>query len=331
MLFIIIPFIVIGFRIYKNYPQVDLSHYDFVSRFHQQILESLPKDSVLACFTDISCFALSYKQEVENIRQDILIIPPQYNLLRNKLSKIENLKGFDYAIGDFLTLDYLTWNIDKRRVFVLDLDQEYVKYLGFNYGFTYYIPYGYLGELTREIPQNLPPQRYDFSQELKDGFNPDLDLMRKFIKVIIPRIHFMNAQQYIYLGYRDIARKQLNYASDLLHQLPEVDRKDLEGRRDSLENLSPLINYKPESKVQSVTELINTADKYFESGRIDKAYIGALGSITIDPLSEEGRLRLAKSYELMGDFEWALIEYKHVLKYYPQNSEALAKVLQLEK
>jgi hypothetical protein len=312
------------------YPKLSLRNFTFINAFHQQLLTDLPARTVLGCFTDTACFNLLYQQEVNGLRPDVTILPAAYPLVMKRLQSQPDLHGFDYKNDPFLTLDYLTWNIGKRPVYVTDLSQVYYNLLGMSFGFTYYIPHGYVGELTRDVPKTMPTANYAFSDEMKAISVPQEDTMRVWFKMTLARLHYFNAAAYLKMGYRDLARDELNRYSDLLYQLPQVSRDDIESARIFVESQSPTSNFAPGSQVQPVEEILKNIDNFISRGKISMARSGALGLVAIDPKNELGRLKLAEIYEQIGDKNFALIEYKNVLKYYPGNSKAQQKVKQLE-
>lgn len=322
--------LVIASRGIKIYKEVNLRNYDSISKFHKNILESMPKEAILACYSDLACFAFLYSQEVEGIREDVLILPIAYEIVDRKLEKIDDLHGFDYTENPWKTLDYLTWNIDKRPVFLYDYNDSYVDMLGRKYAFTYFVPYGFSSKLTRQIPEKLIMPDYSFAYELQNEKTPKLDLMRKWFKATVSRNISFNALDLLEMGYRSEARENLNIASNLLYQIPEMERERIEAQRESIEAKYPLENKKPGTKVQDEKEMIKTIEILIDQNKFNNAYTGALGAVTINPLNMEARLLLAYLLEIGQNQKAALQEYENVLKYYPDNKEAQEKVIELE-
>lgn len=320
----------LSWRIWSVFPEVNLRDYTFISQFHRQVLTNLPKDSLLACFTDTNCFALLYEQKVNGLRPDVVIVPVAYPLVQKQLDKTPNLRGFDYEKNPFKMIDYISWNIDKRPVFVIDMPKTYYELMGLNYGFLYYIPNGYVGQLVKKIPETLSTSDYTMSLEMKKLPTPKLDLMRVWFKTSIARMHIFNSAMYQKMGYRDITRDELNISSDLLFQVPQVPRDEIEGSRTNVESSGPQINFASGTETQSVEEVLKSIDAFLEKGKLQKAYTGALGAVIIDPVNEQARMKLAEIYERMGDKDFALIEYKNVLKYHSQNEQAKNKIWRLE-
>ncbi|NMC35711.1 DUF2723 domain-containing protein [Candidatus Beckwithbacteria bacterium] len=314
--------IVLLWQVQSNYRQVDLSHFNIVSRLYHQMLSNLPKDSMLACFTDTACFALLYEQSVNNVRPDVIVLPVQYPLVADKLAKYPNLRGYGYDKNPFLLLDYITWNVGKRPVFVTDIDQTYYNFLGMHYGFLYYIPHGYYGQLVKTVPETLPKTDYQLSLDLKKAHVSSKDLMRSWIKTIFARIHNFNSVMYQKMGFRAKVRDELNIASDLLFQIPQISHNQIEASRSYVENAGPVEAFGPGESGQTVDEVLKNVDEFIKRGRLDLAYIGAYGAVAMEPLDVKARLKLASIYEQLEEYDMAALEYSNILKYHPDNKEA---------
>lgn len=325
---IIIPILIYSLRIIKIYSQVNLKNYNFINKFHRQILSDLPQKSVLACFTDTSCFALLYSQKVEGFRKDIQIVPVQYPLVEKELIK-NNMQAFNYTKNPYKIIDILTNNIDKRPTFVLDIPQEYYEILGLRFGFIFYIPEGYVGKLTKKIPDKIQTFDFPLSQELADSPFPKFDKMRQYMRASVARLHTFNSTFYVRMADRDEARRQLNLASKILYPLPFTTFDQINSQRLSIEGSSPSYDYVPNYQVPKAEEIFAYYTQFREEGKIQKAFGAAQGSITIDPMFLEGRLALADLYEILGDSNFAKLEYENVLKYYPENEIARQKVQEL--
>ncbi len=319
-----------AYKVINTYSKVNLRSFTIVHDLHKHILEDLPQNSMLACFTDLSCFALLYAQEVEHTRPDVILVPAAHPLVHSKLESYQGLRGFTYPDDPYLTLDYLTWNIGKRSVFVVDMTPDFFDLLGTEYSFTYLIPYGYYGELTRRVPDELPVTSYELTDRMYATKVPPEDLMGTFVKSTFARFHVTNASIYQKMANRNRARDELNIAANLMFQVPQASPQEIEMTRTSIESTLPVINYKPGSTNQGIEDILKIVNDYLEKGRLQKAYIGARGTIVIDPLTEEGRLKLAEIHERMGDRKFALLEYKHVLLYHPENETAQQKVKELQ-
>lgn len=327
---LVVPALILIVSIVNTFKHVNLRNFTVFSRFHESVLENLPHDALIGCFTDTTCSALLYEQEVKGVRKDVIIVSPSHQLIQKKLNSIDNLKGFDYTNNTWLVHDYLTWNIGKRPVYVIDLPKTYYNLLGLTYGFTYYIPNGYVGELTREVPEVTPSVKYSFSEEIENMNVPSKDLMRTWLKTSYAQLHYFNAVMYLKMDYRSLARSELNTFSNILHQVEAISNKEIEDSRSYVEGSHPLVNFSPGSEVQPLSEIMNGVNAYLNDGKLQRAYTGALGIITIDPLNEEGRLKLAEIYEKMGNTQMAKVEYQHVLKYYPSNTQAQTKLAELK-
>ena len=127
-------------RMFINLHQIRVNQFILSEKLSQKVLQDLPADSLLICFEEKICDSILYEQVVNKVRKDVVtLIPSELDLNQNIAKK--NLHGFSYEDSFFKVLDYLTYNIGKRPVFVLGLTNDYINILGFDYSFVYYIPY----------------------------------------------------------------------------------------------------------------------------------------------------------------------------------------------
>ncbi len=314
-------------HIYAMYPKMNLKHFNFVNRFYSNVLTDLPQNSLIACFDDTSCFALMYSQEIEGVRKDITILPLAHQLVDNKLSQIPNFRGFDYKLKPFVITDPLTWNIGKRPVFVINLPNNYSDTLGNFFGFTFYLPTEYVGELTHQLPNTLPKYDYDFSHEMLNTHIPEIDKMKIGIKKMIAKNHQTNALYYLRMDQRNRTIDELNIMNTLLHQISYLDTKDIEANRIIVERGKPFDSYKLGSHSQDVEQIQKNVEQFLSKGKLNYAYKGALGIVTVDPTNVKGRIQLAEIYNRLGDNDLAKIEYQNALKLDPNNKQ-VEKILQ---
>lgn len=319
----------IGFRLYTQYPLVNLRHFTLVSSRYSAMIEALEPNAVIACFSDTSCFALLYEQYVNHRRPDVIVIPRAYPLMRQKLDATPNLKGFQYPDNPYLTLDYLTWNIGQRPVYVTDLSELYYRLLGINEGFIYYVPHGYYGQLLTSVPAQQPELKYTPDEALIEDI-PTQDLMRLWFKGNTIRTHIFNSVILVKSGYRDTVLSELNRASNLQTQLPP-EFGSLESTRRNIEQSQPDDIFKPGRTAMPLAEYTKLVNQWTEKQRYDVAYRVALGAADVYPRDIASRIQLAASYEKLGDKTLARMEYKHALLLDPNNELAKQKVAELSK
>jgi transmembrane protein TMEM260 (protein O-mannosyltransferase) len=327
-LLIIFTFFLLKFL--NNYSQLNLKNFIFSQDFYRDALTKVPKNSILTCFSQIDCGGLLYQKYVDNVRKDVIIIPSSYPLLQQELEDNLNLRGFDYQKNPMLTFDYLTWNIGKKPVYVMGFTKAYHDILGMNHGFTYYIPHGYVGELVRQMPDEFSSQDLSFANQLKQMKVSNKNLNELIIREKIGNSHFFNGFIYEKSGHRDKARDEINMMSDMFHQIPSFSRKKIESLRLEVESMTTIENWKLGSPAQSTDEIMVNIDIFLEYNKHLNAYHGALGMVTIDPLNRQGRIKLAQIYELFEQYDKAKVEYQNVLKYYPNDAQALEELSKLD-
>ena len=148
--------IIAGWTAMESYPQVNLRGYGWMGAAMEISLSRLPENSVVICFSDISCFTSLYLQTVEGRRPDVLIVPVTPQLRERYLESRSSEVGFQsigyqdnpYRIGDVMT----TALANDRPVFVSQIPEFYVNWLGLN-GEVAYIQPGYIWhELKCAVP-----------------------------------------------------------------------------------------------------------------------------------------------------------------------------------
>jgi len=306
-----------------------LSGLNIFTNIHKEIINSIPQNSLFVCKDDITCGSLLFDQQVLGIKKDISILPTQYPLVKKKL-ELQKLNGFDYEYNPYIIFDYITWNMGKKPVYMSGSTQVLHDILGMPYGFLYYLPRGYAGELTRKLPSELPAIDVGSSKAIVESvFYPE-DLMFSLQKNIIAQYHIFNALIYEKMGQRDLARDQLNMGTNLLYDIPNTADETIESYRISIESMGALSSWSLESQSQSLEEVMANAQKAIDIKRLNTAYVGAVGAVNLSPTNIEARLMLAKIYELRKQYSSALLEYRNVLKIDPENEIAKEKIKTLD-
>lgn len=335
--------ILIGSLIIKlpqTYRQVNLRNFNFVSRHYTSILEELPPNSLLTCLSDTSCFALIYTQQIDKIRPDIIILPHGKPILRDYLAQFNNLHGFDYPDNPQQFLDYLTWNLDKRPVYIIELQKLYHDLLGLNYGFLYYIPHGYYGQLVVEPTTQLPSTDYSFSQKLIDANIPRSDHTRLQLKASLAQKHFLNAITYKHLfaqpgliqkqsrdrNYNNQLQRlidlELDLAQQLVADLPPVYRQEVDQVRQLIKQIDGFDLYVPNTPNPTPNQILSQAQIYQNQNQPLLAAIGYTHLLFLNPMNHPVRFQLAQLYLKSGNTQSATQELHNILKYDPANSSA---------
>jgi hypothetical protein len=328
LLVTLIPLSVVVFIGFKSFPQMDFSQNTLIHDRYQNILERLPQNTLLTCFSDVSCFALLFQQSVLNQRADIDIIPLHYPLIQNTLKKAD-LMGFSYPGNPFLMSDIISWNLLKRPVYALELNSYFYQFLGLDVPFIYYLPEGYYGRLSLSVPKELVvPPNYTETRNFQSWSTFGLDPYRTFQKSLPARDHILNAQMYLKMDQRNLAISELNLASNLYYTLSSHDSAEFQKLRVQLEQSQPIPNFALGSKSPSSATLLSYIPQLVEKNFISRALRVAQGSILIDPKNPATHFELAKLYETVSEVNFAFIEYLNTQTLdhnYPGLIEKLAK------
>ncbi len=320
---LLIVTVAIIWRSSQIYPRANLQSFDLIHNYYHTVLNQLPENSRLICLSDISCFALLYDQFVTQTRPDITLIPSAYPLVLSQLNHHPELHGFDYPFNPFLLLDYATWDLDHRRTFIIDLHGRYYDYLGLDYGFFYYIPHGYFGELVTTPPSPLPVPDYQLSQAVSRQIFPPQDPMRLQFKASLAYIHTFNARTYRQLDHPQMAQTDLDQAQSLTSQLPDAYQ-----HLPSVDQLPPLHPYGQLSLASTAgpDAIAEAVNHYLQANDLKPAFIGALAGTFRHPESIRLRLLLAEIYEKINDHVMAKVEYQNILHLDPENQTAKSKL-----
>lgn len=310
-------------RIVTIHPQVDLKNFTYTYRFYAHVLDTLPQNTLLACTSDVACFGTLYLQQIEGIRPDITVLPHAINIVKNQLEQIPDIKGFDYPDNPEDHLDYLTWNLNKRPVYVIELQQLYHRLLGFEYGFLHYLPDSYTGQVAKEIPNQLPHPDYSFSNQAISLYTPELDHTRLQIKASLAQKHLLNAQTYARLRQPvSLIDQELEYAEKLSHSLPESYRSQPNLIRHQISQVSGYSLYLDKNTPLTPKNILNQAQIYQQNKKDQLAYLGYLGLVNRNPTDPEFRLYLAK-FLISKDLDLlARQELENILRLYPEHINA---------
>ncbi len=311
---------VVAWRIKTVNSQINYQTAAITTDFYGQILNQVEPNSLLACFSDTTCFALLYQQTILRTRPDVIILPTAYPLVKDKLDQKPDLHKFAYPANPYLIYDYLTWNIDQRPVYVVDLTSTYYDLLGINNGFLFYVPHGNYGRLVKTMPDQLSRVDQTLGQQLLAVNPPTISQMQVWMKANAARQQVFNSVIYVKAGYRDFARQELNLASNLFYQMPGLENVD--AIRKDIEFSNPDIRFKPGAVIPDTQALLDGANQQASNNRLDLAHLLTWGAVTGNPHSVPARLQLAGIYLQMGESEFARQEFLNVLLLDPNNQQA---------
>ncbi|OGV95625.1 hypothetical protein A2W24_07045 [Microgenomates group bacterium RBG_16_45_19] len=202
--------LVLIWRLMTVYPQISLAQDTAMAQSYRDLLNQLPLDSLLVCTADVSCFALLFQQAIYHTRPDVIVVPEAYQFVALKLDRQPQLKGFDYPQNPFVLLDYISWNLKSRPVYVLDLQPEYYRLLGLNRGLFYLTPQGYAARLTTS-PASPAATLYPYSDYLLTTHYPTIDPVRLQRLAGTAQRHLINAT---------VNPAELDLAKSLFARLP---------------------------------------------------------------------------------------------------------------
>lgn len=321
LLFIALPIL---FQSVIIYPQVDLKKTTYIHDLYENILTSVPKDSLVTCISDVSCFALLYTKHVEGLRPDVVVLPHGSHLVEHSLPKNSDLKGFDYIENPDKFIDYITWNLGKRNVYVVELQEIYSKLLGLNYGLLYYTPHGYYGEITKYRPAEVPNYDSKFSEKISAEPLTPLDHSRLQFRAQLAQKHLLNTITYARLGLGgSLLERELELARSLSKGLPDIYTQEIAKVDRLLSSPQNFDIYVAGKKFPTPKEILIQAQFYSDQGQKNTALIGINSLLYQNPTNPEIRLHLAKFYRKNSETQKALEEIANILKYNPTYQPAL--------
>lgn len=294
---------------------------------YQGMLEDTQKDSLLFCFRPMSCGGLIYNQLVLGHRKDVVVIPFYYEGDNINLPTSQELSGFSYDDFPWIIFDLITWNIDQKSVYVVDLFDQYYKLLGVDSGFVKYLPIGNIAKLSYSLPneEKIPDTDHAWEDVVLGSDIPIWNLETNSIKGEEVRRNFRNAYVYMRMGMRKRSYEESNYASNLLHTLGPAEKEEGLASREWIERVSPSVFYEPGSSADSAETILGELDTFDTDEFKNRAVLFARGAVTVDPKNVDARLVWAEALEKLG-YEAAsgsaAIEYHNVLKLDADNQMA---------
>lgn len=110
-----------------NYLRVNLSRESWLDKKTSQFLETLPENSVVLCFSDLSCFSLGYRIAVAGEKERVRIVPvtPQMQIGQGLTAE------YEYPDNPFRILEkFAQAKKEGDRVFVVELPNLYYQLAG---------------------------------------------------------------------------------------------------------------------------------------------------------------------------------------------------------
>ncbi len=158
----------------ETYPQTNLRNFNSTYDFAIASINETKGNSVLICFSDISCFSDLYAEYIDTNVRKIEIIPYN-NVITSSYYEKKGIKTelFNYSENPYILEDILSYNIYIRKnVYVQDLTSDYLSYLGLDGNAYYLIPKGYIYLVSDTIPKSNTIQfNYNVSKRYNQSFN----------------------------------------------------------------------------------------------------------------------------------------------------------------
>lgn len=310
---------------YTRWSDVSLEGKLVEAQVAQSILTSVEPDAIVACFSYSSCYSLAYQQEVVGLNQAVELVPFFY------LPSVYNigdttLQGFDYDSYPMVMWDIVTWNRADRPIYSVDMFDNYFSLFGIDYGFLFYVPRGYFGQLTNQIPEQLPETDLQLSTALVGNKIPSWDKALEQAKIDMIRRHMFNTSIYLKSGLRQRGVGEVNIATSLGYDLDPRSAQEIATMRAAVETILPNRFYVLGSQAETVDFILEQAEELVQAGRPLRATQVVQGAVTLDPRNINARLKWAGLLESTLASQSAVLEYNHVLKLDPGNQEALDRL-----
>ncbi len=150
-----------------------LSKYSGIHDYGVQILQTLPQNSVLACFSDISCFSIINIQAIEHVRPDVAVIPMTPQLQSYAMQNFPELFQLNYSQNPQRISSIMSWALHlHKRVFVSELPPDYIEFMGLDGKSFFLTPHDLIFEITSLPQTGQMDTRYQISDWQKQTSQP---------------------------------------------------------------------------------------------------------------------------------------------------------------
>ncbi len=297
------------------------------------MLDTAVPNSVVICFSDISCYSLLYEQLVENYRPDVTVLIKNNYYLKYFLINNPQYQGYPYGYNPFFASDLISWNVAHRITYLTEPDGFYSDYMGFDANPFYLIPHGYLYQVATTTPDTLTDNSdlYAISKALLSQKIPSKNYFQSGLKDYFAYKHMTLGFLYSKFGYPKPARYHQETAIKF-NPLVSQPRKLL----DQVDQYTGDPRYKPGITSPSSQEILAQFQSEFETSKSDhdsqalnQAYQTLLKAVYRDPKSPEARFTLALLYQSGGYVNESKQELEYILKYNPDYLQAQELLKQL--
>lgn len=313
-----LPVIIFGLFVLKK---DSLAKFDVAYKLSEEMLNRVEESSIVTCYTYTSCQSLVYMQEVLGMRSDIDLVPFYYQPGLVQISN-NNLQGFDYKTFPFVIYDVVTWNLESRKVYAVDIFQEYYDLFGTSFGFMYLVPEGYVGRFEHDLPEKFSSGNFSLSKKIVEDGKSDWKIITDNTTAKIGRMHMFNASIFMKMGLRKEGTEQANLASNIYHLLGEDEGLEVLIIKEGLEKILESKYFVPGTEAQSVDYVVDNIKPLLDAKLTGRALEIAQGAVTLDPRSVKARLAWAEMLLTVKYNDRALEEFENVLRLDPGNKEA---------
>ncbi len=326
--YILLSLVIVGSIVYQvqaNYLTANQSDNTFLKDYARSMLDTAEPESVIICFSDISCYSLLYEQLVEDYRPDVTVLLKNNHYRQYFLIQNPQYQGYPYSYNPFFASDIISWNASQRTTYLSEPDGYYSQYMGFDANPFYLIPRGYLYQVTTQVPDTLADnqQEYWVSETLSQSSPPAKNYFQSGLKDYFAYKHLSLGFLYGKLGYLTEARYHLELAIQLNSQFSQPRQllagvEDLPGELYAPGSISPTAE---EILKQSQTELA-ASEASLDTELLNQSYKTLLKAVFRDPQSPGIRFELAKLYYEGGYLNESRQELEYILKYNPDFTPA---------
>ncbi|MGI5828039.1 MAG: DUF2723 domain-containing protein [Patescibacteria group bacterium] len=305
----------------SNYYEVNLKNYSSTSGYAQSVLANLEPDSVLVCFSDISCFSLFYEQSVNKNRTDVAIIPITVQLQKN----YQNLSRFSYKQNPQRIGDIISWSVKQGKpVYLVEVSGYIIEQLGLDGEVFYLQPNGYTYKVVCTPPTEISEPDYTLSIILATNTSSERQHLQLAFRYMIGRQHLGNGIIFARMRAKTAALKELTLAQKLLPENSNVETqvKNLAFYEGDKRYLTPSTC----KTAQDFLEKLKYCDVFDKQCRYTNLFRATLA----EPTNVYSRLELAAFYEENRFSNLARKEYENILSLDAHHLKARQKLQELE-
>ena len=331
---LLIAFGGIGFEIQGNFNVSNLNDFYYIQKYTHDELMSLKPHAVLICFSDISCFGDLFEQQVDHTRPDVTIVTFSYIIRYYYLNHLHNLQLFYYPYSPDFIGDIISWNLYQGRpVYVSDIDDSDVNYLGADGSAFYLLPNGYALQVVKTIPtKDTATYSYQAALAYSQYFNTYAGGTNSKNYWYRTLIGFLAKPMSLdgYLNWEEGNPTKAVQDAKIEYQMgSDYEPKSQEMQAISTYETQKGASYPGESIASSEELLALAVDNRYTNHQ--DSFVYALHATFEDPLNIQARLIVAYWYaNNHALIQNSIQEYENVLKLDPGNLAAIKGISALE-